>query len=517
MTEDEKKTSRQMVAIIKSIDLGTPVAEHDAILFEARIETTAFSDLFGDQVDLIPGTKGSGKTALFRIVSEFLQPLLLKTGVIPLTGVEASGDPVFQSFKGKFEALTDMEFENFWRVYFISLIQERFVKNDNYREFVKDASAEIEEFRKRCHAAHIPELNRARTLSEIVAGVLHSIKVSICNTKADESGPSYSLVEIEPTEPDSGNNLPKRKDEGPIFLKDIHDSLIALLKKSNVKIWIMLDRLDEVFQRRTKLERMALRALLRTTRNFPTPLIRIKIFLRDDIFDNILNGEDGFTALTHIESRKAQTLRWKPIEIQLLIVKRFSLNERVQRLYRITKSLIQQNDHAYANQVFYSLFPNQVVKGKSQSNTLDWICHHCQDGQGVVAPRDVIDLLEFALKSQAEYLQRGLEIKTDKDTNLPELIGSLALKEGLSELSKKKCRTYLKAEFPEFWKDIKRFENSKAEHAQKSLYRLLGVKWKDKVEDLVSLGFLQHRPRSTNYIIPFIFRAGMGIRQGKAQ
>ena len=175
----------------------------------------------------------------------------------------------------------------------------------------------------------------------------------------------------------------------------------------------------------------------------------------------------------------------------------------------IVKSRIDDNDMEHAHEVFYRIFPKQVVSGRRQSATADWIYHHCEDGRGVVTPRDVIDLLEFAVKSQIDHLRRGADPEADC------LLGSQALKDALIELSKKKCRTYLQAEFPKFWPDIKKFENSKAEHNGESLANLLGKSWQEKVDDLIAIGFLQKRPQSNSYLIPFIFRPGMAVRQGK--
>jgi hypothetical protein len=500
----------ELIKLLSALDLGAPVAEHDVRLFEARIETSAFSDLYRDRVDLIAGTKGSGKTALYRLMAEYLRGLMLKSRVVILTGVESSGDPVFVTFKEQFDSLTEIEFENFWRVYFIALILERFVKSGDYTELLEDAKSEVEEFKTRCRRAKIPELNHSRTFRDIVQSVLRCIKVRIGILEAEEDATSYSLIQIEPAEPDKGTQIEAvTNGQVPVFLSDIHEAIVAVLKKANLKLWIMLDRLDEVFPRRTKLERVALRSLLRTTRNFPTDIIRLKLFLRDDIFENILRDEEGFTALSHIEARRAPTLKWGPYEIQLLIVKRFCGTQKVRAALRAEKLLIEQNDPDHAKDVFSRIFPAQVVPGKNQSNTLDWIYHHCADGRGVVTPRDVIDLLEFAIKSQVEHLRRGASF-------MDCFIGPVALKEGLKELSQKKCRTYLEAEFPEFWPDIKKFENSKAEHNEISLKRLMGAEWNRKVEDLVSLGFLQNRPLSKTVIVPFLFRAGMGIRQGKS-
>src|SRR5262249_54572252 len=147
--------------LLNSVDLGSAVAEHDTKLYEARIETTAFTDLFRDRVDLISGTKGSGKTALYRLISEFGKSFMLKSRILILTGVEASGDPVFLAFKNHFEELTDLEFENFWRVYFVALILERFVKNAEFDEIRHGAEKEAELFQERCRCAHIPELKKA--------------------------------------------------------------------------------------------------------------------------------------------------------------------------------------------------------------------------------------------------------------------------------------------------------------------------------------------------------------------
>jgi hypothetical protein len=285
---------------------------------------------------------------------------------------------------------------------------------------------------------------------------------------------------------------------------------LRVLTHADVKIWVLLDRLDEVFPRRSQLERTALRALLRATRNFPTERVRIKIFLRDDILENVVLGGEGFTALSHVEARCAPKLQWGAKEIMLMIAKRFSANPRVRSQCAIAKSRIDDNDMEHAEEVFYRIFPAQVVSGKNQSATGDWIYHHCEDGRGVVTPRDVIDLLEFAVKAQIDYLQRGSD--ADQDS----LIGALALKEALIELSKKKCRTYLQAEFPNFWPDIRKFEHAKAEHNSDSLQKLLGKNCQEKVDDLIAIGFFEKRPQSKSFIIPFLFRPGLAIRQGKA-
>src|SRR5215475_6600494 len=59
--------NKDLTALLQGLDLGYSIAEEDTLLEAARIETSAFTDLLNDRVDLVPGTKGSGKSALFRI------------------------------------------------------------------------------------------------------------------------------------------------------------------------------------------------------------------------------------------------------------------------------------------------------------------------------------------------------------------------------------------------------------------------------------------------------------------
>jgi len=72
-----------LATLLEGLDLGSSVAENDNLLEIARIETSAFMDVMDDRVDLVPGTKGSGKSSLFRIFVEFL-PQYLLNGVAPV-------------------------------------------------------------------------------------------------------------------------------------------------------------------------------------------------------------------------------------------------------------------------------------------------------------------------------------------------------------------------------------------------------------------------------------------------
>jgi hypothetical protein len=145
--------------LLQVLNLGDSIAESDTLLEAARVETSAFSDLLQDKVDLIPGTKGSGKSALFRIFVDFLPEHLLRARKVVIAhGVQKHGDNVFHAFKDQFEHLTEDDFVSFWCIYLTSLAHEQFIKGNIYQEFLKGADKEIQKFREACAKANIPEI-----------------------------------------------------------------------------------------------------------------------------------------------------------------------------------------------------------------------------------------------------------------------------------------------------------------------------------------------------------------------
>src|ERR1700676_5730390 len=111
-------SKNELAQILETFDFGSSVAEQDELLETARVETSVFTDLLNDRVDLIPGTKGSGKSALFRIFVDFLPDILLnQRKVVVAHGIQAPGDPVFHAFPDRISILSEEEFVSFWGIY----------------------------------------------------------------------------------------------------------------------------------------------------------------------------------------------------------------------------------------------------------------------------------------------------------------------------------------------------------------------------------------------------------------
>ena len=513
-------TKLDLIEVLQTVDLGNSVAELDTLLEEARVETSAFSDLLADRVDLIPGTKGSGKSALYRIFVDFLRDsLLAQRKVVVAHGVQSQGDPVFHVYKKRFEELTESDFIDFWCIYLVSLAHEHFIKDRRYASYLLDCPAELSALRAACATADIPEIEAKKSLKDVLDWALGALAKVNPRLSMQTLGSTYSLEffgKAVPTETHARTDEPRL----PIYVARVKDELDALLIKSNLNLWLMIDRLDEIFPRRSNLEKRALRALLKTLRIFSSPRIKIKLFLRDDILNQITETPEGFTGLTHVTSRQADSLNWSQEQILHLIVRRLFASKPLADLADINLQQLGASGH-YRERAFYRIFPEKVHPGQNQSRTLRWIYNHTMDGRGVVTPRDVIDLLSTAIKRQLdEYL-------SESTGNASSFVSPRAIVYGHEELSKRKRDTYLKAEFPHFWKYIRNFEKGKTEYSESAALRLLQTangekttEWSDKevLRALVDIGFLQrakHKGAVKYFKIPFIYRAGLELTQGR--
>jgi hypothetical protein len=236
--------NKDLLALLQGLDLGYSIAEEDTLLEAARIETSAFTDLLNDRVDLIPGTKGSGKSALFRIFVDFLPNYLLEQRkVVVAHGIQAPGDPVFHAFTDSFSKLSEEEFISFWCIYLVSLAHEHFIKGSRYHKLLSGAGPEIKRFQLACVNAKIPEIQAKKSLRDILEWSLHVLTSLRPRLKYQPPGDVGELEldlfgklrsENATGEPVAEHSLPK-------YVNDIKQTLEAVLSTSHLSLWLMVE------------------------------------------------------------------------------------------------------------------------------------------------------------------------------------------------------------------------------------------------------------------------------------
>jgi len=96
-------------------------AEFDDALERYFVETEAFSALIEDRVDVVAGDKGTGKTAIYKVIEKRYRQLDQLADVEIVRAFNPSGNPVFQRLVQQ-EALTEGQYRSVWKAYFFALI-----------------------------------------------------------------------------------------------------------------------------------------------------------------------------------------------------------------------------------------------------------------------------------------------------------------------------------------------------------------------------------------------------------
>ena len=186
-------------------------------------------------------------------------------------------------------------------------------------------------------------------------------------------------------------------------LESLYVQLEEALKEIDFSLWIAVDRLDVAFSENVDLETDALRALFKVYRDLaPYSQVKIKIFLRDDIWRRIT--EQGFREASHIT--KTLTINWTKTTLLNLIIRRLLNNDVIIGEYQLNKEDIL-NNYELQESLFYRIFPDQIDIGDKKPKTMDWIIGHVKDGNNVIAPREIIHLLNESRQEQIRRMQIG--------------------------------------------------------------------------------------------------------------
>lgn len=222
--------------ILRELDLGSSVAEHDAALEDYFIETDVFAALVEDRRDTIAGDKGTGKTALYRILQKRYATLLADVEVLP--GFNPAGAPVFQRLV-EHEPLAEGQYMTIWKAYFLSLVGNWILQlnEGGFSHKMKELDALL-----RKTGLHSADDSASTIFSQIV-----NLFRRLANPKSAEiagtitaDGLPVIAPRVELGDAPEAEEL-VRHDDALRLLNDVLDEV-------GYSVWVVLDRLDEAFQ-----------------------------------------------------------------------------------------------------------------------------------------------------------------------------------------------------------------------------------------------------------------------------
>ncbi|MDE2616285.1 MAG: hypothetical protein KGL73_04585, partial [Burkholderiales bacterium] len=111
----------QVKELLRMLDVGSSVAEFDKSLEKYFVENEAFHALVKDEADVIAGDKGTGKTAVYRVLQKRFGSIPELKGIEVLAGFNPAGNPIFQKLVQQ-QALTEGQYVSVWKAYVLSLV-----------------------------------------------------------------------------------------------------------------------------------------------------------------------------------------------------------------------------------------------------------------------------------------------------------------------------------------------------------------------------------------------------------
>ncbi len=490
--------------VLRELNVGKRVAEDETDdLADYFVETDQFRRIMDGDVDIVFGAKGAGKSAIYASILGRASDLFDR-GITLVPGEIPRGNPAFAAIVAD-PPTSEHEFVGLWKIYVLSLVDsilESYDVRGDDAGLVRGALTE---------AGLAPEPTGLRGLVQRVrayVGRLEAMQAVEGGLKLDPAtglpvGLTGKIILGEPT--------PQMREAGYHSADDLLYVADRALGQHGVQLWVIFDRLDVAFQESVALEANALRALFRVyLDNLGLENIRLKIFLRTDIWRAVT--AEGFREASHVT--RVVTIDWSPRSLLNLVVRRL-LNNPLLLDFTGADSESVRDDAVEQRRWFDSLVPEQIDSGRNP-RTFEWILGRVTDGNGDLAPREVIHVLDQAREQQLSALERGEESPGEGA-----LFSRGAFRDALPEVSRTRLEQTIFAEYPDLKGPLEKLEGEKTNQTLESLASLWDMS-DDEAADIaaraVDVGFFskQGSKESPEFWVPFLYRPALEMVQGTA-
>lgn len=480
--------------ILRDLRFGGDVAENDDKLDRYFIETGSFRDIVDDQVDLVLGPKGSGKTAIFKQLSnpQAQIPQLDDTDIVPAFNTQ--GSVIFRKLTTDLPAFDENLMRTVWLAYVLALLGNHLIDTYSHLTDTRHLRNSL------TTAGLVTSKDQPKSAWNVIMGGLRNL-VNPSNVEGSLSFGDSGVPII--TGKATFSKSTETNQETAIDLEDILSEALALLDAIGRRCWVVFDRLDEAFQHNRDLERIALRGLLRAHLDIASygRSFRTKLFLRTDVLDRITE-QSGFVNATHM---RAQRISWDYADVVNLIVKRIFDNETFRKSFPSLPDSLASGEDRHA--IIEAALPDSV-EGQA---LMPWILQRTTDSHDEPNPRNVITLLEAARSRQMRIYERD---DPDFDGSGP-LIRSPAMIGGFKDLSRIRLADTLIPEFNHLRPYIEQFRSRAIKYQRHQLMKSLGFsrdteEFSQTVDELIYSGLL--RPSGEAYVIVPLYRPALDLR-----
>jgi hypothetical protein len=477
--------------VLELLDFGQDVAEHETRLSEYFVSTPAFTDLVRDETDLIIGSKGSGKTALFRhlIDPAAVIPGLEDVDVLPAFNVR--GAVIFRMMLAEAPAHPHL-IQLAWVKYILALTVAHLSATYGHSDDVQTVIALAKN-------SGIPTEGDARNL---FGGTLHRLRDALkrATVRGDIGGealPASLGFEVE-----FGST-------SPTLDRDIDELVFAVtraLETLGRRVWVLFDRLDEAFFNEPTFEQIALRSLLLAHNELASygPSLRTKLFLRSDVLDRATR-DGGITNATHIRRRD---LTWTREEMFALVQRRVEHSSAASHAYLRANPASALGRTAPPRRAGFSVLPARV----ENLDTWHWMLSRTTDATGALSPRNLLGLLRLAQRSQMSAAAQPRRSLRDRPQIL---IETPSLHEASRELSRARVQDTVYAEFNHLRSYVDALKGLSFQYTEPELAELWAVSDPEALARIVAeleyAGVIGRTPEG-ELVVPLLFRPALALR-----
>ena len=481
-----------LLPLVRGLKLGSDVAEQDSQLSKYFVRTATYLDLIDDEIDVILGPKGSGKSALSRALVDTSSP---KPGELDDVEIVAAfnlqGSSIFRRLSTEVQQADEGTMRTAWTVYILALIGNHIVDNLEWNGYVSDVFDRLNDLGLRYDG------DRPKSVWSSVITFIRRIRLSKVETSLTASTPGLSGTASAQFEVDG-------KDAVAVDWESLLELEVEALTSHGRRCWVVFDRLDEAFPHNRELEKAALRGLLHTHRDICSygSTVKSKLFLRTDLMDRI-TADQGFVNATHL---RMHHIVWDRPSIVNFVARRLLGSSEAATRFGIDEQSLRTERGR--DEAFETLLPKDMG---GNFEMLRWLTTYTTDASREPNPRNILTLLREARTKQLEMCQR----ESLSFEGAGSILTRYAIRGGFRELSRKRCQDTLFAEFEELrpWLDAmsgRPFTYTPAQFASTMGYQdvseLIVI-----IEELKYAGVFVQAP-SGQLTVPLLYRNGLNLQ-----
>ena len=425
--------------LIKSLNF--PERDAASILdvdFDAIFQKTAdFERCLDDQVWVVRGRKGTGKSTLYTLFTRHrenaekrsrgrLDNVKILSGHGISSAFRPTGD-IFSVIQKKLSA-SNTDWLSLWRAYAVIRIYQSY---DPFIEILKKAK-----------------------LKPLISRLTYNFNPE--NNEQWNSAHTTKLLEFATDLSLNG------------YCRDAMTQLNIYLKENNQKIWLLYDDLDQDIQEDSPWQQEALGGLMRLVydaNNQNLYQIRFKIFLREDIWSNLV-----FTNKSHFGEERTLNLQWGKrdffrLAYRLTIGGSPEFKNFVNRIMPLADNELDESDEETLRQALSPLWGLRQRRSQN-AYVAQWVYSSLTDSSGNTYPRSLTILLRKAREVE-------LEQKQGKNAPSDHLLRWNSLTDGLDAASIERCND-IKNEYSdlsEFFNNISTLKSLFKEEALKEIWQ----------------------------------------------